>query len=91
MGTLRYCADNRYNMQKTIYTTKYRKLVDRIKKERLDQGLSMRDLGGKLNITHSFVSKIEQCERKLDVFEFVQYCEALNISPEDTIKILKKK
>lgn len=41
----------------------------------------MRDLAERLEVPHSFVGKVEQGERRLDVVEYIQYCEALNISP----------
>ena len=34
-----------------------------------------------LNVPHQFINKIETCERRLDVYEFVQYCKALDIDP----------
>lgn len=41
----------------------------------------MRDLAERLEVSHSFVGKVEQGERRLDVVEFIQYCKALNVSP----------
>lgn len=41
----------------------------------------MRDLAERLEVPHSFVGKVEQGERRLDVVEYIQYCEALNVSP----------
>lgn len=35
------------------------------------------------------VSKIENIERKLNVYEFVQYCEALGLEPIEGINLLK--
>ncbi len=46
----------------------------------------MRDLAERLEVPHSFVGKVEQGERRLDVVEYIQYCEALNISPLNGIK-----
>jgi hypothetical protein len=36
---------------------------------------------------HSFGGKVEQGERRLDVVEYLQYCQALDIKPEDGIKL----
>ncbi len=41
----------------------------------------MRELSDRLGVPHSFVGKIEQGERRIDVVEFIQYCEALGVSP----------
>jgi len=54
-------------------------LIDWLKSARKEQGLSVRDLGKLLDEPHQFVVKIETCERKLNVFEYVQYCDALKL------------
>jgi len=43
------------------------KLTGWLKTQREAQGLSMRDLAEKMDIPHSFIGKVEQRERKLDV------------------------
>lgn len=50
----------------------------------------MRDLGEKINEPHSFVQKVESNQRKLDLFQYVQYCEALGLDPASTLRILMK-
>ena len=39
---------------------------------------------------HSIPGKIEHGDRRLDVVEYVQYCNALGIDPEEGIKIIQK-
>ena len=75
-------------MKKSIYSSKQDKLITWLKDQRLAQGLSMRQLAEKLDCPHSFVGKVEQGERRLDVIEFVEYGKALNISPIDGIKLI---
>jgi hypothetical protein len=41
----------------------------------------MRVLAEKLDVPHSFVQKVESLERRLDVYEYVQYCDALGLDP----------
>jgi hypothetical protein len=41
----------------------------------------MRELAARLEAPHSLIGKVEQGERRLDVVEFLQYCEALKASP----------
>ena len=48
----------------------------------------MRDLALLLSVPHSFIGKVEQAERRLDVVEFLTYCEALNVSPVDGLKVI---
>jgi len=78
-------------MLKSISSEKYRNLLKWLKDARCNQDLSMRDLGSLLNLPHSFVGKIETGERRLDVYEYVQYCQVLGISTEEGLEILKDK
>ncbi|CAB0151378.1 hypothetical protein PSI9734_01766 [Pseudidiomarina piscicola] len=51
----------------------------------------MRDLAAKLGVPHSFVGKVEQCERRLDLIEFIEYCEALDLDPANGVRIVRKR
>lgn len=62
-----------------------------LKTQREAKGLSMRELADKMDIPHSFIGKVEQRERKLDVIEYIAYCEALGISPTEGIKLITRK
>ena len=50
---------------------------------RKDRGLSQRALAELLGKPRSFVSKIENRERRLDFVEFIAFARALDIKPED--------
>lgn len=78
-------------MKKTIHSDENRILVNWLKEQRIDQGLTMRDLSTKLGLPHSFIGKVEQGERRLDVVEYIQYCQALNIRPETGLEIVMLK
>ncbi|HEB94380.1 MAG TPA: XRE family transcriptional regulator [Gammaproteobacteria bacterium] len=75
-------------MQKAITSPKYASLVIWLKQAREDQGISMRELASRLDEPHSFVQKVEIMERRLDVFEYTLYCEALGVDPMQGMKIL---
>lgn len=75
-------------MQKAITSSKYASLVKWLKQAREDQGISMRELASRLDEPHSFVQKVEIMERRLDVFEYTLYCEALGVDPLQGMKIL---
>ncbi len=75
-------------MKKAISSPKYAALIDWLKAARTDQGLSMRDLALRLDEPHSFVQKVEILERRLDVSEYVDYCNALNLNPKDGLDLL---
>ncbi|WP_335989184.1 XRE family transcriptional regulator [Pseudoalteromonas sp. CH_XMU1449-3] len=72
-------------MIKHINNSRYKALIDWLKTARIEQGLSVRDLGKLLDEPHQFVVKVETCERKLNVFEYVQYCEALKLDSKKGI------
>lgn len=41
----------------------------------------MRAMAELIGEPHSFIQKVESGERKLDVYEYVQYCEVLRLDP----------
>ena len=47
-------------------------------RRRLDLELSQRALADRMGVIHSFVGKVETGDRRLDVFEFIDYCRALD-------------
>ena len=78
-------------MIKEIENTKYEVLIDWLKKSRLDKNLTIRELAVLIDEPFQFVSKVENCQRRLNVYEYLQYCKALDISPNDGIELLKIK
>ncbi|MEO0443117.1 MAG: helix-turn-helix transcriptional regulator [Pseudomonadota bacterium] len=76
-------------MEKTIHTTAYKNLIAWLKECREKKGISMRDLADELGVSHSWIGKVEQMERRLDVCEYVHLCEALDVSPRTGIDKLK--
>ena len=78
-------------MRKAITSEKYLSLLSWLKESRLEKNMTMRDLAEKIDEPHSFVGKIETAERRLDVYEYVVYCEALGINPALGLKHLSSK
>ena len=76
-------------MQKTISSDKYLSLLAWLRKARERKGLSMRELAREIGQPHSWIGKIETAERRLDVLEYVRYCQALELKPEDGLKYLE--
>lgn len=77
-------------MNKSTSTEAYRNFLTWLKEERVNRDLTMRDVGALINEPHQFISKIECAERRLDVYEYVCYCEAIGINPSIGLKILSK-
>jgi transcriptional regulator with XRE-family HTH domain len=78
-------------MIKSINNENYQSLIDWLKTERQKQSLTVRQLALRIDEPFQFVSKIETAQRKLNVYEYVQYCAALNLDPSEGLAILSKK
>ncbi len=50
----------------------------------------MRELGEKLDVIHSWVGKIEQGERRLDIIEYLRLCNALQIDPNEGLELVQQ-
>jgi transcriptional regulator with XRE-family HTH domain len=77
-------------MQKTIYSSEYAKLLDWLRQKRQEKQLTMRQLGKKMGIHHSWVGKVEQGERRLDIVEYLRICDALGIDPHEGLDLIVK-
>lgn len=76
-------------MIKHIDDPKYSALIEWLKAGRTAQGLTVRKLALLIEEPHQFVVKVETKERKLNVFEYVQYCDALKLDPAEGLEKLK--
>lgn len=56
--------------------------------QRMAQKVTMRQLGERLCVPHSYISKIENCQRRLDIVEFKRYCKALKVDPHEAMRIV---
>ncbi|MCO7226639.1 helix-turn-helix domain-containing protein [Pleionea sp. CnH1-48] len=75
-------------MRYSINSTQYEVIREWLKKQRHEADLSIRALASKLGVHHSVVGKIEDGRRKIDLLEFVDYCEALDIDPHIGINLI---
>ena len=78
-------------MNKNTHAPKYEALIEWLISVRKDRGLTVRDVGLLIDEPFQFVSKVENCQRRLNVYEFVQYCEALGVEPKKGINIVSVK
>ena len=78
-------------MEKTIYCTEYNTLIEWLRMERKKRKISMRVLAKYLNVHHSWIGRIETGERRLDIIEYIKYCNALNINPHEGITLINSK
>ena len=60
-------------MPRALYKEEHQKIVERLKKARIEIGLDQVEVAEKLGRTQSYVSKIESSERRLDVAEIKKF------------------
>lgn len=66
----------------------YSVLRDWLRSQQVDAGYTIRYLAEKLEVSHSIVGKIEDGTSKIELFEFISYCQAIGADPHDGIDIL---
>ncbi len=78
-------------MDTSIHSKPYEELrAWLIKKRAGQQGLTVRALADELKIDFSIITKIENGVRRLDIVEFVKYCDALGADPMEGLAIIQK-
>lgn len=70
---------------KTIYSKEYKEVLLKFKKAREKAGLTQVDIAKMLNKPQSFVSKIENGERRLDIIELKHIAKLYKISTKDLL------
>lgn len=66
-------------MMRSIHNHEYRLLLDFMQQVREALGITQVMLAQRLRTTQSYVSKCERGERRMDVIEYVRYCDALGV------------
>jgi transcriptional regulator with XRE-family HTH domain len=59
----------------------YQLFISSLKEARVRANVTQQELADRINNTQTFVSKVERGERRLDLVETIEICEALAISP----------
>ena len=67
----------------------YCKMRVLLRQWRNDAGLTIRTLGERLRKQHSYVSKVEVGNRRIDPLEFIYWCEACGVDPSKKLKELQ--
>jgi transcriptional regulator with XRE-family HTH domain len=73
--------------RKTIVDPRYRDLVQELRRAREDHDMSQGALGEAVGRDQMYISRIESGDQRIDIFEFVQLCQALNL---DWARLLKR-
>lgn len=73
-------------VKKSIYSDGYNIFLQLLTDARVSKDMLQTDLAQKLSKPQSFVSKAENGERRIDVYELYCICNAIGISMTDFIK-----
>lgn len=65
---------------KSIYTDDYINIISVLRAIRINKNITQAEMAKLLNTTQSFVSKVENRERRLDVIELLSWIDALGVS-----------
>ena len=77
-------------MKTSVYSPHYDKLRLWLKAHREEQSLSLRDVSEKWGKHHSILGKIEQARRKIELVEFIELCQILEVDPLEGISVIMK-
>ncbi len=77
----------------SIYSKEYQQIIHALKTIRIKQGITQQTLAKALGRPQSFIAKIENGERRLDVVEFIRIAQLLAINPNHILSqiIIKDK
>lgn len=69
----------------SVYSDDYQQVISALKKARKDRGITQAALAEALGRPQSFIAKVENGERRLDVVEFVHLARLVGLKPEDIL------
>lgn len=78
------------NKNKSIYSSEYSDLIELLTRERKRLGLSQAEVAEAIGMSQSDVSKIENQERRIDVYEFRKLLGVYRIQANPRLKTLVK-
>jgi transcriptional regulator with XRE-family HTH domain len=73
-------------MRKSTHTAEYGALRSELRVARTAAGLSQRQLAGRLMVPHSWVEKVENGERRIDLIECGWFLAACGVDPLAVLK-----
>jgi transcriptional regulator with XRE-family HTH domain len=73
---------------KSIYSADQASLLKVLGRIRTDAGLSQQQLARRMAVSQSTVSDIPREQRRLDVIEWLLFCEACKVTPQEFLEEL---
>ncbi|MBS9433212.1 MULTISPECIES: helix-turn-helix domain-containing protein [Photorhabdus] len=76
---------------KSIYSEEYQHVIRLLRETRLEKGITQEKLAQAFSRPQSFITKVENGERRLDVVEFVHMSRLLSLNPVQILDKIKLK
>jgi len=73
---------------KSIYSVNQEALLKVMGRIRVDSGLTQSELAQKMNLSQSTVSDLLRGQRRMDVIEWIAFCEACGVTPTQFLEEL---
>lgn len=72
--------------RKSLFAQPYVAIIQSLITRRIKLGITQAQLGAALGEDQSFISRIERCQRRLDVYEYVRFCRVLELDPGEPLR-----
>lgn len=72
----------------SVYSIEYQMVIRTLRDARIAGHITQEELGKALGKPQSFIAKVENGERRLDIVEFVHLCRLIGIEPVSIINKL---
>ena len=69
----------------SIHSKEYKQLIGKLTEARKRAGLTQVEVAKKLKKPQSYISKVENCQRRLDAFELKQLANLYGIKPSEVL------
>ncbi|GBO48499.1 helix-turn-helix domain-containing protein [Pectobacterium versatile] len=75
----------------SIYSDEYQSIIKALREARIAKCITQEHLAHALNRPQSFIAKVENGERRLDIVEFIHIARLLAVDPSAIIEKISKK
>ena len=66
-------------MAKSIHSTSYKQIISLLRSKRENANITQKQLADSLGVNQAVISKIEICERRVDIVELKSICDKINV------------
>jgi transcriptional regulator with XRE-family HTH domain len=78
-------------LSKQLRGVRHKRMMAALVEIREKAGVSQRELARRLDRAHSYVGRIETGDRRLDLPEFIEWCELLGADPVEVFQRIVKR